>query len=154
MKSTTHIETEYTPHGKTSSGTWRPVTMQRFRSQKSAERFLEEYKQHRAAFPKCYESFGISEEYKIMKRTVITIMSEWEDAQEVPLTLDELAQMEGEPVWVQSPGVPEYGRWAIVEGVSTADGDKILFLHDDFTCHEYGDVWLAYRHKQNAAPQN
>lgn len=77
-----------------------------------------------------------------------------EDAREGPLTLDELAQMEGEPVWVQSPGIPEYGRWAIVEGVSAADGDKILFLHDDFTCHEYGDVWLAYRNKQNAAPQN
>ena len=33
------------------------------------------------------------------------------------LTLDELREMDGEPVWVQSPGVPEYGRWAIVEGV-------------------------------------
>ena len=61
-----------------------------------------------------------------------------------PLTLDELRQMDGEPVWVQSPGVPEYGRWAIVEGV----GENCLFLHDDFTCHEYGKTWLAYRHKK------
>ena len=60
-----------------------------------------------------------------------------------PLTLDELRQMDGEPVWVQSPGVPEYGRWAIVEGV----GENCLFLHDDFTCHEYGKTWLAYRQK-------
>ena len=60
-----------------------------------------------------------------------------------PLTLDELRKMDGEPVWVQSPGVPEYGRWAIVEGV----GENCLFLHDDFTCHEYGKTWLAYRHK-------
>ena len=60
-----------------------------------------------------------------------------------PLTLDELRKMDGEPVWVQSPGVPEYGRWAIVEGV----GDNCLFLHDDFTCHDYGKTWLAYRHK-------
>ena len=81
MKSKTHIETEYTPHGKTSSGTWRPVTMRRFRSLKSASRFLEEYKQDRAAFPMLYESFGISEEYKIMKRTVITTISEWEDVE-------------------------------------------------------------------------
>lgn len=58
-----------------------------------------------------------------------------------PLALDELRQMDGEPVWVQSPGVPEYGRWAIVEGV----GENCLFLHDDFTCHEYGKTWLAYR---------
>ena len=59
------------------------------------------------------------------------------------LTLDELRQMDGEPVWVQSPGVPEYGRWAIVEGV----GENCLFLHDDFTCHEYGKTWLAYSQK-------
>ena len=59
------------------------------------------------------------------------------------LTLDELRQMDGEPVWVQSPGVPEYGRWAIVEGV----GWNCLFLRDDFTCHDYGKTWLAYRHK-------
>ena len=59
------------------------------------------------------------------------------------LTLDELRKMDGEPVWVQSPGIPEYGRWAIVEGV----GEKCLFLHDDFTCHDYGKTWLAYRQK-------
>ena len=61
-----------------------------------------------------------------------------------PLTLDELRKMDGEPVWVQSPGVPEYGRWAIVEGV----GENCLFLRDDFTCHDYGKTWLAYRHKK------
>ena len=61
-----------------------------------------------------------------------------------PLTPDELREMGGEPVWVQSPGVPEYGRWAIVEGV----GENCLFLRDDFTCHDYGKTWLAYRSKK------
>ena len=61
-----------------------------------------------------------------------------------PLTPDERRKMDGEPVWVQSPGVPEYGRWAIVEGV----GENCLFLHDDFTCHDYGKTWLAYRQKK------
>ena len=60
-----------------------------------------------------------------------------------PLTLGELRKMDGEPVWVQSPGIPEYGRWAIVEGA----GENCLFLHDDFTCHDYGKSWLAYRQK-------
>ena len=60
-----------------------------------------------------------------------------------PLTLEALRKMDGEPVWVQSPGVPEYGRWAIVEGV----GENCLFLHYDFTCHDYGKTWLAYRQK-------
>ena len=60
-----------------------------------------------------------------------------------PLTMDELRKMDEEPVWVQSPGIPEYGRWAIVEGA----GENCLFLHGDFTCHDYGKTWLAYRKK-------
>ena len=82
-------------------------------------------------------------------RVAISALRQQEHFREVtkkvePLTLDELRQMDGEPVWVQSPGVPEYGRWAIVEGV----GENCLFLHDDFTCHEYGKTWLAYRNKK------
>ena len=61
-----------------------------------------------------------------------------------PLTLDELRKMDGDPVWVQSPGIPEYGRWAIVEGV----GENCLFLQDDFTCHDYGKTWMSYRSKK------
>ena len=79
-------------------------------------------------------------------RVAISALRQQECVGEVnkALTLEELRQMDGEPVWVQSPGVPEYGRWAIVEGV----GENCLFLHDDFTCHDYGKTWLAYRHKK------
>lgn len=64
-----------------------------------------------------------------------------------PLTLDELREMDGEPVWVQSPGVPEYGSWRIVAGVDTEDGERTLFCNGDFNCRDYGKVWLAYRRK-------
>ena len=64
-----------------------------------------------------------------------------------PLTIEELRQMIGEPVWVQGPGVPEYGRWAIVED---AFGNS-LFLVNDFTCHDIGKAWEAYRHKPKEA---
>lgn len=64
-----------------------------------------------------------------------------------PLSIDELKEMRGEPVWVQGPGFPQYGRWAIVSGVDEYDGDKILFLQGDYTCHDYGKVWEAYKHK-------
>jgi hypothetical protein len=60
-----------------------------------------------------------------------------------PLTIDELKKMIGEPVWVQGPGQPEYGRWAIVED---AFGNS-LYLLNDYTCHDIGKTWLAYRHK-------
>lgn len=64
-----------------------------------------------------------------------------------PLTIEELKQMIGEPVWVQGPGIPEYGRWAIVED---AFGNS-LYLLNDFTCHDIGKTWEAYRHKPKEA---
>ena len=79
----------------------------------------------------------------VQLRAWLAELREIKQERNTPLTLDELRQMDGEPVWVQSPGVPEYGRWAIVEGV----GENCLFLHDDFTCHDYGKTWLAYRKK-------
>ena len=60
-----------------------------------------------------------------------------------PLTIEELKQMVGWPVWVQGPGLPQYGRWAIVED---AFGNS-LYLVNDFTCHNIGKTWFAYRHK-------
>ena len=80
----------------------------------------------------------------VQLRAWLAELREIKQERNTPLTLDELRQMDGEPVWVQSPGVPEYGRWAIVEGV----GENCLFLRDDFTCHDYGKTWLAYRQKQ------
>lgn len=62
-----------------------------------------------------------------------------------PLTLEELKEMDGEPVWVQSPGIPEYGSWRIVAGVDTEDGARTLYCFGDYTCRDYGKVWLAYR---------
>ena len=55
--------------------------------------------------------------------------------------------MDGQPVWVETPGVRKYGRWAIVEGVDTEYGEQTLYLHGDFTCSDYGTTWMAYRHR-------
>ena len=85
--------------------------------------------------------------YTILREALdmaISALRQKDVGKNAPLTLDELREMDGEPVWVQSPGVPEYGRWAIVEGA----GENCLFLHDDFTCHDYGKTWLAYRQKK------
>ena len=62
-----------------------------------------------------------------------------------PLTLDELREMVGNPVWVETPGVDRKlsGRWVIVAGASPEDA--VLFCNGDFNCWDYGRVWLAYR---------
>ena len=62
-----------------------------------------------------------------------------------PLTLDELREMDGEPVWIANSDALEYGRWGIVDGVYQAEDDQVLMLRGDYSCHYYGKTWLAYR---------
>ena len=76
MNSKTNIATEYTPCGLTAQGKWRPITLQRFRSQRAAEVHLEEHKKDCELNPRLFEG---CKEYKIMKRTVVTTIGEWED---------------------------------------------------------------------------
>ena len=68
-----------------------------------------------------------------------------------PLTVDQLKEMVDEPVWVQPPKMPEHGRWGIVESAGEYDGDKVLWLHNDYTCHYLGKSWVAYKHKPKEA---
>lgn len=60
------------------------------------------------------------------------------------LTLEELRGMTGEPVWVQYPGMPQYGRWVIVAGADEQDGARTLYCQSDYS-DDYGKTWLAYR---------
>lgn len=59
-----------------------------------------------------------------------------------PLTLDELRQMEGEPVWVDHW---HGGEWIIVywDYVRRIAYTRKACLHE----HEYGETWIAYRRK-------
>ena len=59
-----------------------------------------------------------------------------------PLPLEQLQDMIGKPVWVQTPGIDRYGRWVIVAGVSIEE--KALYCQGDYTCREYGKTWIAY----------
>ncbi len=78
----------------------------------------------------------------VIKALIERAMVEKDNA---PLTLEELREMAGEPVWVETPGIREYGRYGIVESVDAEY--NALFLSADFTCHDYGTVWIAYRRK-------
>ena len=62
-----------------------------------------------------------------------------------PLTIEQLREMDGEPVWIANPDALEYGRWGIVDGVYQAEDDQVLMLRGDYSCHYYGKTWLTYR---------
>ena len=53
-----------------------------------------------------------------------------------PLTLDELREMDGEPVWLVNQNG---GRWVIMSGA---------YLWDSRKNADYGKTWLAYRQKK------
>jgi hypothetical protein len=60
-----------------------------------------------------------------------------------PLTIEELKEMIGEPVWLDG------FEWRVIYGVSTISGS--LCLATGFDCwiplDGYGETWFAYRHK-------
>lgn len=71
----------------------------------------------------------------------------------VPLTLEELREMDGDPVWVQpaKPGGKIPARWMLLECTSK-DKDLYLFtppsgIAQGYKGADYGKTWLAYRRK-------
>lgn len=72
-----------------------------------------------------------------------------------PLTLDELRQMYGEPVWTVTTGVSGSGRWELCtcETVCACPLHKVLRCVTacgdvtDYDLDTYGKTWLAYRPK-------
>ena len=64
-----------------------------------------------------------------------------------PLTLEELRQMDGEPVWIKAD---YYGIFADVVKISGRDdGDNFVGVKLCYRLQEngYGKTWIAYRHK-------
>ncbi len=60
-----------------------------------------------------------------------------------PLTLDELREMGGEPVWVMCLYNKNRSGWCLVDSDGDVYNDCYSFYDDS-----YGEAWLAYRRKQ------
>lgn len=71
-----------------------------------------------------------------------------------PLTLDQLRQMEGEPVWTVTRGLESSGRWELIEfSKCKFKGREVITLanidegqYDGFA-DTYGKTWMAYARK-------
>lgn len=72
-----------------------------------------------------------------------------------PLTLDEMKQMNGEPVWTVTNGVDGSGRWELIAFTTLCASPfhqviTMTNLFDGQTDYEigtYGKTWTAYRYK-------
>jgi len=106
---------------------------------------------------KAYEPICINPSCLIYKADSIYFLSEkeaitaWNNRTQPnePLSLDELKQMDGCPVWTVTNGVEGSGRWEIVDSVN----DKYIRLcnpaDESYDCKidTYTKTWLAYRNK-------
>lgn len=71
-----------------------------------------------------------------------------------PLTLEELREMDGEPVWIKSNNWHNKDKWGLVSVWTGPTGDKFaVYVYNTKTgatlypSQEYGHCWLAYRRK-------
>lgn len=85
----------------------------------------------------------LKEFYRMLEEALIH-QRERENAQ--PLTLEELKQMDGQPVWIVKNG--EVGKWFIFEVLVWS---KSLYAGDKFNFDFYGETWLAYRYPPKEA---
>ena len=100
----------------------------------------------------CYANYAYRKAIEALKKQL-------QEEPNEPLTLDELKQMDGEPVyiipitlhkWIGDPldGKPGWGllrtSWVRIWRNETAD-----LTHSDFDFEDYGKIWLAYRRKKD-----
>jgi len=65
-----------------------------------------------------------------------------------PLTLEQLREMKGQPVWTVTTGIKGSGRWELVCNVDYEDVLEMESCVDGFYYIEvntYGSTWNAYR---------
>lgn len=72
-----------------------------------------------------------------------------------PLTPEQIREMDGEPVWIETADIKKANRWAfvdvgceIVRFFDTRCGVKCTVMGNHF--RTYGKTWLAYRRKPEA----
>lgn len=71
----TNIRTEYAGMGLKPDGKWKPVTP-RTNNAADAEKYLKEHLYDVERYPELYTAHA---DYKVMKRTVITVTEDWGD---------------------------------------------------------------------------
>ena len=73
----------------------------------------------------------------------ITALRSMSEAGE-PLSLEQLKQMVGKPVWIERIEAPYDGKWFIVNYADTENPDKTLYTDSGVTYSEYGKYFIAY----------
>ena len=97
-----------------------------------------------------YDEYGIyidDELKEAMQMAMAALREKAEREDPKPLTLDELRQLEGQPVWIKAK---HYGIYAdVVRILGKEDGDAFIGFEINHRLQEngYGKTWFAYRNQ-------
>lgn len=81
------------------------------------------------------------------KETACALWNRRAEPPNPPLTLEELREMEGEPVWISFVNHPNSGFWDVVETCWELFYTLHLKMYGALPLEEIGKTWLAYRRR-------
>ena len=101
---------------------------------------------------------GVTDLYLLDKTFILdAIREKLEREKPKPLTIEELRQMDGEPVWVTDPSEPAVSAYCTIDVCTRFKEDRgndkyseAMVPGDGFSYYQfdkYGKTWIAYRHK-------
>lgn len=95
---------------------------------------------------------GVTDLYLIDKKFAAdAIREKLEREDPKPLTIEELKQMQGEPVWVKplnADAVKGKGQWCVIDFYKNSFDALIPGIDNTwYESEDYGKTWVAYRHK-------
>lgn len=99
---------------------------------------------------------GVTDLYLMDRDFVLSALREKQERMNPkPLTLEEMREMNGEPVWTETIGLDRTGRWELItcETVCACPLEQklraVTWAGDVewYPLETYGKTWIAYRHK-------
>ena len=113
-----------------------------------AIKFLGRYVGNEYYTPKCQEAHRMA---------IAALQEKAERENPAPLTIEEIRQMDGEPVWVTVPEEPAVSAYCTIDVCTRFKEDRAndkyseaMVPGDGFSYYQfdkYGKTWIAYRHK-------
>lgn len=95
------------------------------------------------------ENSDLSNHMKLALLSCVSSMPTISSSPNAPLTLNELREMDGEPVYVSGGRFQQWGLVHVYYDHDIFNGVEIYFTqYERIDCWDYGDdAWLAYRRK-------
>lgn len=91
---------------------------------------------------------GIKGKVEACEMAISALRAQQEGEKNETLTLDELRDMDGQPVWCCSPYITTDGHWAIVRNATFDVPENnycVYAVGIMWYFSEYGETWIAYR---------